>query len=124
MPEVGDHVQVPSRKVGQVPRDGVVMATSGTLLRVRWVDGEESSIMPSMGSVVALGKAKGRLLRLMTDAPAPKGAAKGTSSGKKAAPSKPTGKKASATKKTGATKTATRSDKAVKGSAPGAKGRK
>ena len=58
MAAVGDRVQVPSKRVGQLPRDGVVTGVSGGLLRVKWSSGEESTITPSMGSLVVLGKVK------------------------------------------------------------------
>ena len=56
MPEVGDRVEVPSKRVGQTPRQGVVTAVTGTLLRVAWTTGEESTVMPSMGSLVVVGR--------------------------------------------------------------------
>ena len=59
MAVVGDRVQVPSKRVGQAPREGIVMGVSGALLRVAWSSGEESTIMPSMGSLVVVGRAKG-----------------------------------------------------------------
>ena len=58
MAAVGDRVQVPSKRVGQAPRDGVVTGVSGMLLRVTWSSGEESTITPSMGSLVVVGRAK------------------------------------------------------------------
>ncbi len=58
MAAVGDRVQVPSKRVGQAPREGVVTGVSGVLLRVTWSGGEESTIFPSMGSVVVVGKAR------------------------------------------------------------------
>ncbi len=58
MVAVGDRVQVPSKRVGQAPRDGVVTGVSGSLLRVSWSGGEESTIFPSMGSLVVVGKAR------------------------------------------------------------------
>jgi hypothetical protein len=59
MAVVGDRVQVPSKRVGQTPREGIVTGVSGALLRVAWSSGEESTIMPSMGSLVVVGRAKG-----------------------------------------------------------------
>ena len=59
MAVVGDRVQVPSKRVGQTPRDGVVTGVSGSLLRVTWSGGEESTILPSMGSLVVVGKVRG-----------------------------------------------------------------
>jgi len=58
MAAVGDRVQVPSKRVGQAPRDGVVTGVSGGLLRVTWSTGEESTITPSMGSLVVVGRVK------------------------------------------------------------------
>ncbi|MGA3354961.1 MAG: DUF1918 domain-containing protein [Acidimicrobiales bacterium] len=56
MAVVGDRVQVPSRKVGEAPRDGVVTGVTGSLLRVRWSTGEESTFVPSIGSLTVVGK--------------------------------------------------------------------
>jgi len=67
MAGLGDRVQIPSKKIGQVPREGVVVGVSGTLLTVRWSTGEESTITPSMGSLLVVGKTRGR------GTPAPRG---------------------------------------------------
>jgi hypothetical protein len=104
MAAVGDRVQVPSKRVGQAPRDGVVTGVSGSLLRVTWSSGEESTIFPSMGSLVVVGRA--RITKSASTAKAPaKHAPKVTA--KKAAPSPP--KKAA---KRSATKVAKESGKA------------
>jgi hypothetical protein len=58
MAEVGDRVQAPSKKVGQQPREGVVTGVSGALLRVKWSTGEESTITPSVGSLIVVGKVR------------------------------------------------------------------
>ena len=96
MATVGDRVQVPSKRVGQAPRQGVVIgaSASGGLLRVRWSTGEESSITPSMGSLVVVGRAR-----------AGHGSAGGAS-------------KASKKSSTPASKKAAKSSKAAKGSGP------
>jgi hypothetical protein len=60
MVAVGDRVQVPSKRVGQASRDGVVTGVSGSMLRVTWSGGEESTIFPSMGSLVVVGKVRVR----------------------------------------------------------------
>ena len=57
---VGDKVRVLPNKVGQPPRDGEVTGLSGSLLRVRWSTGEETSFVPGAGSVEILGKAKAK----------------------------------------------------------------
>jgi hypothetical protein len=59
MAVVGDRVQISSRKVGEAPRDGVVTGVTGSLLRVRWSTGEESTVVPSMGSLTVVGKQSG-----------------------------------------------------------------
>ena len=56
MAVVGDRVQVPSTKVGEAARDGVVTGVTRPLLRVRWSTGEESTVVPSMGSLTVVGK--------------------------------------------------------------------
>jgi hypothetical protein len=58
MAVVGDRVQVPSKRVGQLPREGVVIGVTGGMLRVKWSGGEESSMTPSMGSLIVVGKVK------------------------------------------------------------------
>jgi hypothetical protein len=58
MASVGDRVQVPSKRVGQAPRDGVVTGVSGVLLQVTWSGGEVSTITPSMGSLLVVGRVK------------------------------------------------------------------
>ncbi len=75
MAVVGDRVQIASRKVGEAPRAGVVTGVSGTLLRVRWATGEESTVVPSMGSLEITGKQAGGLGRTRQ--------AKGASTGKR-----------------------------------------
>ena len=96
MAVAGDRVQVPSTKVGQVPRDGVVVSVTNGLLRVKWSGGEESTIMPSMGSLVVVGKVKSRTVKAGVAA-APKG---GASRGRK-------GTASASTKSVGATKSGT-----------------
>jgi hypothetical protein len=59
MAVVGDRVQLASRKVGEAPRDGVVTGVTGSLLRVRWSTGEQSTVVPSMGSLAVVGKQSG-----------------------------------------------------------------
>jgi hypothetical protein len=58
MAVVGDRVQISSRKVGEALRDGVVTGVTGSLLRVQWSTGEESTVVPSMGSLAVVGKTR------------------------------------------------------------------
>jgi len=59
MAVVGDRVQVPSRKVGGAPRDGVCDRRDRVALAVRWSTGEESTVAPSMGSLAVVAKQSG-----------------------------------------------------------------
>jgi Domain of unknown function (DUF1918) len=78
MATVGDRVQVPTKRVGQTPRDGVVTGVSGALLRVTWSTGEESTIFPSMGSLVVVGRVRARPKKATAAAPTSKKSAKKT----------------------------------------------
>jgi hypothetical protein len=51
MVQVGDQIVVESEKVGSPPRRGEVTAVSGRLLTVRWEHGDESTFVPSAGSL-------------------------------------------------------------------------
>ncbi|HEX2273399.1 MAG TPA: DUF1918 domain-containing protein [Acidimicrobiales bacterium] len=51
MVKVGDRIVVESEKVGSPPRRGEVTAVSGRLLTVRWDDGEQTTFVPSAGSL-------------------------------------------------------------------------
>ena len=59
MANIGDRVQALSPKLGQPPREGVVTGVSGRLRRVRWSSGEESTIVPAVGSVTRHSKGQG-----------------------------------------------------------------
>ena len=58
MPDVGDRVRMHSAKVDQSPRQGVVVSVSGSLLRIRWSTGEETTMVPGPGSVMIIGKVR------------------------------------------------------------------
>jgi hypothetical protein len=49
--QVGDHIVVESEKVGTPPRRGQVTGMSGKMLTVVWEDGEQSTFVPSAGSL-------------------------------------------------------------------------
>jgi len=80
MPDVGDRVRVASTKVGQAPRDGVVTRVIGSLLRISWSTGEESTVAPGPGVLAVIGKVRATSGRRGT---APKKAAKAAKSAKK-----------------------------------------
>ena len=52
--QVGDRIIVESQKVGRAAREGEILemieASYGTRYRVRWDDGQESTIRPASGS--------------------------------------------------------------------------
>lgn len=54
----GDRVLVESEKVGVEPRAGVVTSITGSMVRVRWDGGHESSFVPSAGSLRVTKSAK------------------------------------------------------------------
>ena len=56
MAEVGDRVIVESEKVGTPPRSGTVIGVEGSLVRVRWEDGSETSMIPQAGALQVVGK--------------------------------------------------------------------
>jgi hypothetical protein len=58
MPEVGDRIRMHAIKVDQPPREGVVTSVSGTLLRVKWSTGEETTMIPGPGSVMVIGRVR------------------------------------------------------------------
>lgn len=71
MPKPGDRVVVEGSKVGGGRREGTLVETVGSLIKVRWVDGGETLMAPGAGAVTFLsGSGK---------------AAKGSSSSKKPA---------------------------------------
>ena len=57
MVEVGDRIRLSSMK--GPGREGLVTAVTGSLLRVRWLSGEETLVAPAAGtlSVLAAGRA-------------------------------------------------------------------
>jgi Domain of unknown function (DUF1918) len=88
MPDVGDRVRMHAIKVDQAPREGVVTSVSGSLLRIKWSTGEETTMVPGPGSVAVIGKVKQASSKKAT---APAKAAKPTKSAPKGkAAKKPT----------------------------------
>jgi len=51
MADVGDRIVVESEKVGTPPRRGEVTSVSGHMVTVRWDTGEQSTFVPSAGSL-------------------------------------------------------------------------
>jgi Domain of unknown function (DUF1918) len=52
MVQVGDRIRLSSTKGPE--RDGVVTAVTGSLLRVRWPSGEETTVAPAPGTLTVL----------------------------------------------------------------------
>jgi len=92
MPSVGDKVRIQSTKGSQPPREGVVLAVSGSLLRIRWSNDEESALFPGPGAVTVVGRSRTRT--------ATKSAKAAKTPTKKAVPAKKVAKVSSAKKET------------------------
>jgi len=95
MVEVGDRIRLSSMKGAD--REGLVTAVTGSLVRVRWLSGEETTVAAAPGtlSVLATGKA------VPVKAAQKKGAAKKTAGATK----KNVASKSAPPKKSGARKT-------------------
>jgi hypothetical protein len=51
MPKAGDRIVVEGSKVGGGRREGTLLGTVGSLIRVRWADGGESIMAPGAGAI-------------------------------------------------------------------------
>lgn len=51
MPKPGDRVVVEGSKVGGGRREGTLVETVGSLIKVRWTDGGETIMAPGAGAV-------------------------------------------------------------------------
>lgn len=56
MVEVGARIAVESEKVGVEPRSGTVIGVEGSMVSVRWDDGQESAFVPAAGSMRLVGE--------------------------------------------------------------------
>jgi hypothetical protein len=54
MPKPGDRVVVEGSKVGGGRREGTLVETLGSLIKVRWTDGGETIMAPGAGAVTFL----------------------------------------------------------------------
>jgi hypothetical protein len=93
MVQVGDRIRLSSMKGPD--REGLVTAVTGSLVRVRWPSGDETTVAPAPGtlSVLAGGKA------------VPKGAKKRAAKNTAGTAKKPATKKNAPPRKSGASKT-------------------
>lgn len=56
MAQVDDRVQMVAPKLGGHVREGVVTAVTGSLLRIKWSTGEESTVTSTTGSLRVTGR--------------------------------------------------------------------
>jgi hypothetical protein len=75
MVDIGDRVQLASRKVGQEPRTGVVTGVTGGAIIVRWSSGQESRLVPGPGELTVVGRGTEAPRAKKKANPAPKRAA-------------------------------------------------
>jgi hypothetical protein len=59
MPKPGDRVIVEGTKVGGGRREGTLVGTVGSLIKVRWADGTETVMAPAAGAVRILPGSSG-----------------------------------------------------------------
>jgi len=86
MVKVGDRIRLSSMKGPD--RDGVVTAVTGSLIRVRWPSGEETTVAPAPGTLTVLPAAGAMKATTPTTKAAGKKSATATktTSGRKATP--------------------------------------
>jgi hypothetical protein len=60
MVKVKDRIEVESEKVGEPSRTGVVTEVTGSLVRIRWDNGSETSMVPGPGALRVVGRAKSK----------------------------------------------------------------
>ncbi len=86
MIKVGDRIRLSSMKGPH--REGVVTAVTGSLVRVRWPSGEETTVIPAPGTltVLAAGRAASRKAAKNTGSAANPAGAKRNTASKSATP--------------------------------------
>ena len=114
MAQVGDRIRLSSGKGPD--REGAVTAVTGSMVRVRWPSGEETTMVPAPGTLTVLASSGDQAPAVRRERAAPqraaaKKAAAKTGASKKAAPTKAAPKKAAPKK--GATKRAATAKKAA-----------
>jgi len=60
MVQLGDRVEVVARKVGQEPRRGRVTGLRGSLVEVRWDNGQQTAFVPAAGSLTVVAPTRHR----------------------------------------------------------------
>lgn len=69
MVEVGDEIELATKKVGHAPRTGTVIAVRDSFVTVRWPSGEQSTLVPSPGTLSVVRPVR---RRIATTKPSPK----------------------------------------------------
>ena len=96
MAKVGDRIRLSSMKGPD--REGVVTAVTGSLMRVRWLSGEETTMVPAPGTLTVLAATTAE----PRTTAAKKGAAKKTAAARKTTSKRSAPKKQAAGKTKGA----------------------
>src|SRR4051794_14924900 len=92
MVKVGDRIRLSS---GNGPdRDGVVTAVTGSMVRVRWPSGEETTVVPAPGTLTVLASSGDQAPAVTRERAAPEGPATKKAAAKKAAARKAAPEKA------------------------------
>jgi uncharacterized protein DUF1918 len=63
MVEVGDEIELSTKKVGQAPRTGTVIAVRERLVTVRWPTGDQSTLVPSPGTLSVVRPVRRKIAR-------------------------------------------------------------
>jgi hypothetical protein len=106
MVKVGDRIRLSSGKGPN--REGVVTAVTGSMVRVRWSSGEETTVVPAPGTLTVLASAGDQAPAVRRERGAPKKAAPKTAAPKTAVTKKTATAKKGATKKTTGAKRSSR----------------
>ncbi len=115
MEKMGDRIRLSSGKGPD--REGVVTAVTGSMVRVRWASGEETTVVPAPGTLTVLAPSgdQGPPAKRPGRAPTERAAAK------RAAPKKAAAKGGAATATKSTTKKTTTSEKGAAKKTKGAK---
>jgi hypothetical protein len=105
MVNVGDRIRLSSHKGPD--RDGVVTAVTGSMVRVRWPSGEETTVVPAPGTLTVLASPRDQAPAVRRERAAPKRAAAKKAAAKKAAATKASPERGAAKSTAAAKKAAT-----------------
>lgn len=80
MVDVGDEIELATKKIGQAPRIGTVVAIVGSLVTVRWPTGDQTKLVAAPGTLSVI-RAAGSKTAKPTSAAAKKKSARTKESG-------------------------------------------